>query len=64
MDAKLFEDLRGVMRLAYKGDDRMDQDTLFELQEKIADIMCKYAKGDQMVTLVLEFAHIFKMEYK
>lgn len=39
----IYDGMKEVLRLAWEGDDLMSQDTLFEIQDKLADLMLKVA---------------------
>ena len=39
----IYNDLREIQNLVWQSDDLMSQDTLFEIQDKLADLMLKVA---------------------
>lgn len=39
----IYNDLREIQNLVWQSDDLMTQDTLFEIQDKLADLMLKVA---------------------
>lgn len=39
----IYNDLREIQNLVWQSDDLMAQDTLFEIQDKLADLMLKVA---------------------
>lgn len=58
---KYYKKVKEVLTLVYSGDDRMDQDTLFDLQEKLTQMALDIAKDeDQIVDLLGSFPFLFK----
>ena len=58
-----YEKIKEIQRLAWKDDDRMDQDTLFDLQELIADLALAIATNeDKVKDLVYEFPWLYERE--
>lgn len=58
-----YEKIKEIQRLAWKDDDRMDQDTLFDLQELIADLALAIATNEGKVNdLVYEFPWLYERE--
>ena len=51
---ELFKDITEILGLAWKDDDRMDQETLFALQEKIAELALKIASREHKVDELVE----------
>lgn len=50
----MYEKLKEILTLAWKDDDRMDQETLFELQEKIAELLFEVAVKENKMYLYYE----------
>jgi hypothetical protein len=59
----MYEKLKEILTLAWKDDDRMDQDTLFELQDKLTGLVLEVAQDDSMVDdLINSFPYLYKFE--
>ena len=60
----MYEKIKEILGLCWRDDDRMDQETLFELQEKVADLLLQvaYDEGKQEECLE-EFGWIYKSWY-
>jgi len=43
----MYEQLKEIQKLIFKDDDRMEQDTLFDLQEKIALLTLQVAQQEE-----------------
>ena len=50
----MYNDLKKIQELLWKDDDRMDQDTLFELQEFVAELTLKAAEKENKVDDLLK----------
>ena len=50
----MYNDLKKIQKLLWKDDDRMDQDTLFELQEFVAELTLKAAEKENKVDDLLK----------
>lgn len=56
-----YEKIKEIQKLAWKDDDRMDQDTLFDLQEGIADLALAIATNEGMTDdLVKTFPWLYE----
>lgn len=42
----MYEDLEKIQELLWRDDDRMDQETLFELQDRFAELILKVASKE------------------
>lgn len=59
----MYNKLKEIQRLVWKGDDRMDQEDLFELQEKIADLTLEVAqKEGKTEQLLKDFKWLYSVE--
>jgi hypothetical protein len=59
----MYEKLKEIQKLIFKGDDRMDQDDLFELQEKIAELTLEVAqKEEKTEQLIKDFKWLYDTE--
>lgn len=59
----MYEELKEIQKLLWKNDDLMDQETLFELQDKVADITLKAARSEgKIVDLVDSFKWLYGVE--
>ena len=61
----MYEKLEKIQELLWKDDDRMEQDTLFELQDKVAELILEVAgkEGPKTVDrLVAKFPWLYKVE--
>ncbi len=47
---KLYADIKNIMRLSMKDDDRMNQETLFELQEEVCNLALRVAVVERKET--------------
>ena len=50
----MYEKLKEIHKLAWKNDDRIDQETLFKLQEKIAELLFEVAVKENKMHLYYE----------
>lgn len=50
----MYNDLKKIQKLLWKSDDRMDQETLFELQELVAELTLKVAQKEKKVDDLLK----------
>lgn len=59
----MYEKLKEMLSLAWKDDDRMDQETLFELQDKITGLVLEVAEEESKVDdLINSFPYLYKFE--
>ena len=59
----MYNKLKEIQKLIFKGDDRMDQDDLFELQEKIAELTLEVAqKEEKTEQLIKDFKWLYDTE--
>lgn len=59
----MYNDLKEILSLLWKHDDNMDQDTLFEVQDKMSEIILKVAKKENKTEdLLKSFSYLFKVE--
>ena len=59
----MYNKLKRIQQLLWKSDDRMDQDTLFELQDEFAGLILEVAeKENQTADLVKTFPWLYKTE--
>jgi len=59
----MYNELKKIQELLWKSDDRMDQDTLFELQGYVAEIILKAANKEKKTNdLVKSFPWLYKSE--
>lgn len=57
----MYKELKEIQMLLWKDDDRMEQDTLFDLQEKVAELTLKIAEKENRITdLVRSFPWLYK----
>lgn len=57
---EIYKDLKELQNIAWKNDDLMTQDTLFEMQEMLADLTLKVAvAAHQENDLVKEFPWLY-----
>lgn len=42
----MYDELKRILSLLWKDDDRMDQDTLFELQEYVSEVILNVAREE------------------
>ena len=62
---EVYEDLKELQLLAWSGDDLMSQDTLFEIQNKLADLTLKAASAvGQERELAAAFPWLYTVEIK
>jgi hypothetical protein len=59
MDSKLFKDLKKALQLVYKGDDLIDQEDLFDLQELLTITILENSTPYQQSVLATEFSHLY-----
>ena len=58
---KYYKDIAEIQKLIWMGDDMIDQDNLFEVQDKIASLALRIAEDEKCVgTLVKEFPFLYK----
>lgn len=56
----IYDGMKEVLRLAWEGDDLMSQDTLFEIQDKLANLaLITAVAARQEEDLVREFPYIY-----
>lgn len=59
----MYNELKEILSLLWKNDDRMDQDTLFELQDKMTEIILKVAKKEKKTDdLLKSFPYLFEVQ--
>lgn len=59
----MYKELSDIQRLLWKNDDYMDQETLFELQEKMAELVLNIAiKEHKIIELLAEFPWLYETE--
>lgn len=59
----MYNELKELLKLSFKDDDRMDQDTLFELQDRITELALQVAiKENQTYDLLKNFSWLYKVE--
>lgn len=59
----MYKELSDIQRLLWKNDDYMDQETLFELQEKMAELVLNVAIKEHKITeLLVEFPWLYETE--
>lgn len=57
----MYDDLKKLQKLLWKHDDMMDQETLFELQELVAEMALKAAQAERKVgDLVKSFPWLYQ----
>ena len=57
----MYEKLKEILTLAWKDDDRMDQETLFELQDKLINLILEVAEKENKTNdLISSFSWLFK----
>jgi hypothetical protein len=60
-----YNKIKEIQKLAWNGDDRIDQDALFELQEKIAYLALEIAqKENKTDDLIENFKYLYITESK
>jgi len=60
-----YNKIKEILKLVWKGDDRIDQEDLFELQEKIADLTLEIAKKENKTDDMIEnFKWLYVVENK
>lgn len=62
---KLFDLICALQQLAWKDDDMMDQDTLFEMQEKLSEFVLQFAERlspEYVDRIVKQFPWMYKAE--
>lgn len=58
----MYEKLKEIQKLIWKNDDLMDQDTLFELQDKIANLTLEVAQKEGKVEqLIKDFKWLYSV---
>ena len=56
----MYNKLEKILELLWRDDDRMDQDTLFELQDYVADVALEVAEDEGMIEqLVAKFPWLY-----
>jgi hypothetical protein len=61
----MYEELKKLQKLLFKGDDRIDQVDLFDAQELIAEITLKAAEAEgKTKDLVKTFPYLYKLKSK
>ena len=59
----MYEELKEIQNLLWKHDDLMDQETLFELQDKVANITLSAARSEgKIVDLIDSFKWLYGVE--
>jgi len=59
----MYNKLKEILSLLWKHDDRMDQDTLFKLQDKMTKIILEVAKKENRTKdLLKSFPYLFEAE--
>ena len=59
----MYNELKEIQKLIFKGDDLMDQETLFELQDRITELTLQVAqKENKTDDLVKSFPWLYKVE--
>lgn len=53
----MYNELKELLRLSFKDDDRMDQDTLFELQDKITELTLQVAQKENKTNDLVKSFH-------
>jgi hypothetical protein len=57
----MYEELKKIQQLVWKDDDRMDQDTLFELQDYVSEIILNVASKEKKTDdLISSFPWLYK----
>ena len=57
----MYEELEKIQELLWRNDDMMDQETLFEVQERVADLLLKVAEKEGKVEhLVAEYPWLYR----
>lgn len=57
----MYNKLKKIQQLLWKSDDRMDQDNLFELQNKVAELILEVAEKENKVEdLIKAFPWLYK----
>ena len=61
--SEVYEEVKELGKLAYEADDLMSQDTLFEMQDKLAALMLHLAvAAHKEKDLVENFPYLYTME--
>ena len=59
----MYNELKKIQQLIWKDDDRMDQDTLFELQDCVSGLILEVAKKENKTNdLTKSFPWLYKTE--
>ncbi len=59
----IYEELKTVQELAWEGDDLMSQDTLFEMQERLANLTLRVAQEcGELRDLVKSFPYLYSLK--
>ena len=57
----MYRELKKVLTMVFKDDDMMNQETLFDLQDYVADITLKVAvKENKVENLIKDFAWLYQ----
>ena len=57
----MYNELKKIQQMLWKSDDRIDQDTLFELQDYVAELVLKVAEKENKVDdLIKSFPYLYK----
>lgn len=60
---RLYTELCGIQKMLWKDDDRMEQDTLFAVQDKFANVLLQVASKAGMVDdLVQTFPYLYEVK--
>jgi len=60
----MYEELKKIQSLLWKDDDRMDQETLFELQDYVSKLILNVAKEENKTNdLVKSFPWLYESRY-
>ncbi len=56
----MYKELKEIQKLLWKDDDRMEQETLFDLQDYVAELILKTAKEEgQLNDLLANFGFLY-----
>lgn len=59
----MYKELKEIQKLLWKDDDRMEQETLFDLQDYVAKLILKVAKEEgQLNDLLANFRFLYTKE--
>ena len=63
MKTKLYPELKAIQKLLWLHDDRIDQDTLFEVQDRMAALILKVAQEEGKTdNLLKDFGFLYNVE--